>query len=95
MNQGQSETVVPETPGPIPGTHGCSLCSKGGLVDVIRLQILRWGCLQWVLIRGRLGTGGPVAKTPVSQCREALGSIPSQGTRSCVLHLRSGAASNK
>ena len=31
--------------------------------------------------------GGPVAKTPSSQCR-ALGSIPAQGTRSCVPQLR-------
>ena len=32
--------------------------------------------------------GGPVAKTPHSQCRGGLGSIPGQGTRSQVPQLR-------
>ena len=64
----QSGTVVPRDT-QAPSLEPMDVPLKGGLVDVIRLQILRWGCSQWVLIRGRLGSGGPVAKTLVSQCR--------------------------
>ena len=38
--------------------------------------------------------GGPVAKTPCSQCR-GLGSIPGQGTRSHMPRLRDQAQPNK
>ena len=43
----QSGTVVPrDTQASSLEPMGVPLCGKGGLIDVIRLQNLRWGCSQ-------------------------------------------------